>query len=69
MNGDPGALGAHVTQQQAKYQDQDLATIQQPKIEVLPAQDHLLQQKHVLKYFVFHGAIVMLRVRVNRQRP
>ena len=32
--GDPGAHGAHVTQQQAEKTDIDHAIIQQPKMEV-----------------------------------
>ena len=52
--GDIGDLGVHVTQAQAKYTDQGLVIIQQPKMEVLPAQDHHLQQQHVFKYLVSH---------------
>ncbi len=38
--GDPGVLGAHVTQAQGKDTDPDLAIIQQPKMEVHPVQGH-----------------------------
>ena len=38
--GDPGVLGAHVTQAQAKDTDRGLAIIQRPKMEVLPVQGH-----------------------------
>ena len=40
VTGDPGVLGAHVTQRQAENIDQDLAIIQQLKTEVPPAQGH-----------------------------
>ena len=40
VDGDPGDLGVHVTQEQAKNSDQDHAIIQQPKMEVLPVQGH-----------------------------
>ena len=40
VTGDCGDLGAHVTQEQAKDQDQDHAIIQQPKMEVLHVQGH-----------------------------
>ena len=45
--GVPGDLGAHVTQEQAKDTDQDLAIIQQPKMEVLPVQGHHQKMKIV----------------------
>ena len=38
VDGDPGVLGAHVTQKQAKDTDQDIAIIQHPKMEVLTVQ-------------------------------
>ena len=50
VNGGPGDLGVNVIQEQAKDTDQGLAIIQQQKMEVLPAQDHLLQQQHVFEY-------------------
>ena len=43
VTGDPGALGAHVTQTHAQKKDQDFAIIQQQKMEVLLVEDHLLQ--------------------------
>ena len=52
VTGDPGDLGAHVTHKRAEYRDQDLAIIQQPKMEVLPVQDHLTISQHVFKYLV-----------------
>ena len=47
VTGDPGGLGAHVTQAQAENTDQDLAIIQQPKMEVPPAQGHHQSMKTV----------------------
>ena len=57
VNGDPGDLGAHVIQEQSKDTDQDHAIIQHPKMEVLPAQDLLLQHQHVFKFSISHVAL------------
>ena len=40
VTGDPGDLGAHVTQEMAENTDQDHAMIQHLKMEVLPVQGH-----------------------------
>ena len=40
VDGDPGDLGVHVIQEQAKNIDQDHVIIQQPKMEDLPVQGH-----------------------------
>ena len=40
VTGEPGVLGAHVTQAQEKNTDPDLAIIQQQKMEVPPVQGH-----------------------------
>ena len=40
VDGDPGAHGAHVTQEQAQDPDQDLAIIQQLKMEARLVQGH-----------------------------
>ena len=47
VTGDPGVLGDHVIQQQAENTDQDLAIIQQPKMEVPPVQGHHQSMKIV----------------------
>ena len=52
VSGDPGVLGAHVTQERAKDSDQDLAIIQQPKMEVLPVQGHHQSMK-IVSYVSF----------------
>ena len=62
VTGDPGDLGAHVTQQQAKDTDRDLAIIQHPKMEVLPVQGHLIQYQHVFKPTLFHVARYFLEI-------
>ena len=47
VDGDPGDLGAHVTQEQAKDPDLDHAIIQQLKMEVLPVQGYHQSMKIV----------------------
>ena len=49
VDGDPGDLGAHVTQEQAKDIDQDHVIIQQPKMEGYPVQGHHQCHKIVSK--------------------
>ena len=59
VTGDPGDLGAHVTQEQANDTDQDLAMILRPKMEVLPVQGHHQYMKIVS--FVSKGNLEVRR--------
>ena len=45
--GDLGVIGALVTREQAENTNTDIAIIQQPKMEVPPAQDHHRSMKNV----------------------